>query len=150
MINRSTFRSVLSAGLMVSALVVAPNVHAADTTGTTCQKSTGSDAVSRLAQREDCLNSRVQKYKQNAQLDQQAREKKIADLKNKYTNAPANERAKLASRIQNEQSKLTSARDTQVKRLQNLQNQTAQQQERVNALGKKARSDVGNFLNGGL
>ncbi|MFT8807912.1 hypothetical protein [Gluconobacter sp.] len=144
-------RSMLAAGLIAGAVSLAPQAHAADsTTASNCQQSGQNDVIGRLAQREDCLNSRVQNYQKQSQEAQAAREKKIQDLKDKYTNAPANEKARLQKQITNEQSKLTSLRDQQTQRLQKLKNAPQEQRNRLNTLGNKTRGDVSNFLNGGL
>ncbi|MFT8521232.1 hypothetical protein [Gluconobacter oxydans] len=144
-------RSMLAAGLIAGAVSLAPQAHAADsTTSSTCQKTGQTGVLGRLAQREDCLNSKVQNYQKQSQDAQAAREKRIQDLKDKYTNAPANQKARLQKQITSEQSKLTSMRDQQTQRLQQLKNAPQEQRNRVNALGNKTRGDVNNFLNGGL
>ncbi|MQR98632.1 hypothetical protein [Gluconobacter aidae] len=144
-------RSLLATGLIASAVSLAPQAHAADsTTSSTCQQTGQNDLIGRLAQREDCLNSRVQNYQKQSQEAQAAREKRIQDLKDKYTNAPANEKARLQKQISSEQSKLTDLRDQQSQRLQQLKNAPKEQRDRLNNLGAKTRGDVSNFLNGGL
>ncbi|MBF0849957.1 hypothetical protein HKD27_03340 [Gluconobacter sp. R75690] len=144
-------RSMLAAGLIAGAVSLGPQAHAADsTTSSTCQQSGQTGVLGRLAQREDCLNNRVQNYQKQSQDAQAAREKRIQDLKDKYTNAPANQKARLQKQITSEQSKLTSMRDQQTQRLQQLKNAPQEQRDRVNALGTKTRGDVNNFLNGGL
>lgn len=144
-------RSMLAAGLIAGAVSFAPQSHAADTQASTaCQQTGQNDVIGRLAQREDCLNSRVQNYQKQSQEAQAAREKRIQDLKDKYTNAPANEKARLQKQISNEQGKLTNLRDQQSQRLQQLRNAPKEQRDRLNNLGTKTRGDVSNFLNGGL
>lgn len=144
-------RSMLAAGLISGAVSLAPQAHAADsTTSSACQQTGQTGVLGRLAQREDCLNSKVQNYQKQSQEAQAAREKRIQDLKDKYTNAPANEKARLQKQITSEQSKLTSMRDQQTQRLQQLEKAPQEQRDRVNALGNKTRGDVNNFLNGGL
>lgn len=144
-------RSMLAAGLIAGAVSLAPQAHAEDSTTTTACQQTGQNGVlGRLAQRENCLNSKAQNYQKQSQDAQAAREKRIQDLKDKYTNAPANQKARLQKQITGEQSKLTSMRDQQTQRLQQLKNAPKEQRDRVNALGTKTRGDVNNFLNGGL
>lgn len=142
-------RSMLAAGLIAGAVSLAPQAHADDST-TACQQTGQNGVLGRLAQRENCLNSKAQNYQKQSQEAQAAREKKIQDLKDKYTNAPANEKARLQKQINGEQSKLTNLRDQQTQRLQKLKNAPQEQRDRVNALGTKTRGDVSNFLNGGL
>ncbi|GBR49421.1 hypothetical protein [Gluconobacter roseus] len=144
-------RSMLAAALVSGAVSLAPQAHAADsTTASNCQQNGQNDVIGRLAQREDCLNSRVQNYQKQSQEAQATREKRLQDLKDKYANAPANQKARLQNQITNEQSKLTNMRDQQTQRLQQLRNAPQQQRDRVNNLGNKTRGDVNNFLNGGL
>ncbi|GBR67896.1 hypothetical protein [Gluconobacter kanchanaburiensis] len=144
-------RSMLAAGLIAGAVSFAPQSRAADTQASTaCQQTGQNDVIGRLAQREDCLNSKVQNYQKQSKEAQAAREKRIQDLKDKYTNAPANEKARLQKQISNEQGKLTNLRDQQSQRLQQLKNAPKEQRDRLNNLGTKARGDVSNFLNGGL
>lgn len=140
-------RSTLAAALVSGAVSLAPQAHAA---ASNCQQNGQNDVIGHLAQREDCLNSRVQNYQKQSQDAQAAREKRIQDLKDQYTNAPANQKARLQKQITGEQSKLTSMRDQQTQRLQQLKNAPQEQRDRVNALGNKTRGDVNNFLNGGL
>ncbi|MBS1056356.1 hypothetical protein [Gluconobacter kondonii] len=144
-------RTMLAVGLIAGAVSLAPQAHAADTTASSaCQQTGQNDVIGRLAQREDCLNSKVQNYQKQSQDAQAAREKRIQDLKDKYTNAPANEKARLQKQIAGEQSKLTNLRDQENQRLQQLKNAPQEQRNRLNALGSKTRGDVSNFLNGGL
>lgn len=144
-------RTMLAVGLIAGAVSLAPQAYAADTTpSSACQQTGQNDVIGRLAQREDCLNSKVQNYQKQSQEAQAAREKRIQDLKDKYTNAPANEKARLQKQIAGEQSKLTNLRDQENQRLQHLKNAPQEQRNRLNALGNKTRGDVSNFLNGGL
>ncbi|KXV49807.1 hypothetical protein AD945_03500 [Gluconobacter albidus] len=144
-------RTMLAVGLIAGAASLAPQAYATDTTSSSaCQQTGQNDVIGRLAQREDCLNSKAQNYQKQSQDAQAAREKRIQDLKDKYTNAPANEKARLQKQIAGEQSKLTSLRDQENQRLQQLKNAPQEQRNRLNALGSKTRGDVSNLLNGGL
>lgn len=144
-------RTMLAVGLIAGAASLAPQAYAADTTSSSaCQQTGQNDVVGRLAQRENCLNSKVQNYQKQSQDAQAAREKRIQDLKDKYTNAPASEKARLQKQITGEQSKLTSLRDQENQHLQQLKNAPQEQRNRLNALGSKTRGDVSNLLNGGL
>ncbi|AOX20468.1 hypothetical protein [Kozakia baliensis] len=140
------FKTRLLPVLVVSTLCGFSAAHA-QTTNCNTSKS-GMDAIDRLSQRENCLNDRARSWQQKSQAEQQARQQRIDNLRNKYENAPANEKERIAKQMQNEQNKLTSWKQKQSEQLNKWRNAPSDQRQRVNNLANKARGDFNNFLNG--
>ncbi|GLQ63334.1 hypothetical protein JK203_07070 [Gluconobacter cerinus] len=148
MTNRIFFRSLLAVSLLTGSVSVASSAYAADPAAAT--QSTQNDFLGNLSQKEDNLNNRVKNYQTQSAASQAERTQKIQALKSQYTNAPANEKANIQNKINNERDKLNTARTAQTEKVQKLRNAPQEQKNRLNALGKKSRSDATNFLNGGL
>lgn len=147
--SRLFFRSLLAISLLTGSATLVSSAHAADPAAAT-QSSSQNDLLGNLTQKEDRLNSRLQNYQTQSKAAQEARTQKIQSLKEQYTNAPANQKARLQKQITSEQDKLSAARTEQAEKIQKLKNAPQEQKNRLNTLGKKTRSDATNFLNGGL
>lgn len=147
--SRLFFRSLLTISLLTGSATLVSSAHAADPAAAT-QSSSQNDLLGNLTQKEDRLNSRLQNYQTQSKAAQEARTQKIQSLKEQYTNAPANQKARLQKQITSEQDKLSAARTEQAEKIQKLKNAPQEQKNRLNTLGKKTRSDATNFLNGGL
>lgn len=117
--------------------------------GNGCQNGqTGNDFVGRLAQKENCLNDRARNWQQKNQAQQEARQKKIADLRDKYENAPAAEQKRISNRLENERGKLANLQKQQTDRINKWRQTPSDERTRANSLADKTRGDVSNFLNG--
>ncbi|AFW00770.1 hypothetical protein B932_1186 [Gluconobacter oxydans H24] len=148
--SRLFFRSMLAISLLTGSATVVSYAHAADPAAATQNSTSQNDFLGNLAQKEDRANTRLQNYQAQSKAAQEQRTQKIQSLKDQYTNAPANQKARIQKQINSERDKLNTTRTEQTQRLQTLKNAPQEQKNRLNALGKKSRTDASNFLNGGL
>ncbi|MGC5749604.1 hypothetical protein J4P41_13355 [Gluconobacter sp. NFX36] len=148
--SRLFFRSMLAISLLTGSAMVVSHAHAADPAAATQSSTSQNDFLGNLTKKEDSVNTRLQNYQTQSKAAQEQRTQKIQSLKDQYTNAPANQKARIQKQINSERDKLNTARTEQTEKLQKLKNAPQEQKNRLNALGKKTRSDATNFLNGGL
>jgi len=125
-------------------LLTTITAHAA----TNCPHQPQTDALSRLAQQEDCLNTRLRNNQQTSQAKMDAQRQKLETLRQKYQNAPADQRAHVQSQIQKQQDKLAAWQTKNSQQIDQLRKQPAQQRQRTNDLINKTHSDINSFLNG--
>ncbi|GBQ11665.1 hypothetical protein [Swaminathania salitolerans] len=130
----------------LATLLAAPIAHA-QTSG--CNKNTsGTDMIGRLANSENCVNDRMKAWQEKNKASQEARQKKIDDLRDKYANAPARERQKIQDKIDNQKNKLAEMRKNQTDKLDQWRNKQQDQKNRLKSLSDKTRQDFTNFRNG--
>jgi len=133
---------ILSA--MALASMISIPLAQAQTSG--CNNNTsGTDMIGRLANKENCLNNRVQNLQQKNRDAVEARQKKIDDLRDKYTNAPEREREKLQGKIDEQKNKLNQVTQDRTKQIDQLRADQKAQHDRIKALSSKTRQDFRNL-----
>lgn len=133
----------LAVAFSLTALISSPLSYA-QTSG--CNKnSSGSDLIGRMANKENCLNDRVQNWQNKNRAEAEARQKKIDNLRDKYTNAPAREREKLQGKIDAQKNKLDDLKHERTEKIDRLKADQKAQHDRMKALSDKTKQDFRNF-----
>ncbi|RUT25495.1 hypothetical protein C0V97_11270 [Asaia sp. W19] len=137
------FKTRFLPALALTALVSAPLAHA-QTSG--CNNNTsGNDMIGRLANKENCLNDRVQNWQNKNHEAAEAREKKLTDLRDKYTNAPERERQKIQNKIDDQKNKLNEIKQERTQRIDQFRSDQKEQHQRMKALSDKTKQDFRNL-----
>ncbi|WP_122048920.1 hypothetical protein [Asaia bogorensis] len=129
--------------LALAAFVAAPVAHA-QTSG--CDTNTGNTGViGRLAAKENCLNNRVQNWQNKNKEASEARQKKIDELRDKYTNAPEREREKIQNKIDAQKDKLNNLKQERTQRIDQFKADQKAQRDQMKALSDKTKQDFRNL-----
>lgn len=137
------FKTRLIPVLALSAFISATAARA-QTSG--CNNNTGNNSViGRLANKENCLNDRVQNWQKKNSEATEARQKKIDSLRDKYANAPAREREKIQGKIDDQKNKLNDLKQERTQRVDQFRAEQKSQRDQMKALSDKTRQDLGNL-----
>ncbi|WP_025840585.1 hypothetical protein [Asaia platycodi] len=129
--------------MTLATLLSIPLAHA-QTSG--CNNNTSrTDMIGRLANKENCLNQRAENWQQKNRDASAARQKKIDDLRDKYTNAPEREREKIQGKIDDQKNKLNQLTQDRTQKIDQLRADQKAQHERMKALSDKTKQDFRNF-----
>ncbi|NVN02413.1 MULTISPECIES: hypothetical protein [Asaia] len=136
-------KTLFLSAMALASLVSMPLAHA-QTSG--CNNNTsGADMIGRLANKENCLNQRVENWQQKNRDAAAARQKKIDDLRDKYTNAPEREREKIQGKIEDQKNKLNQIKEERTQKLDQFRADQKAQHERMKALSDKTKQDFRNL-----